>query len=235
MKLFITFLAVLMVASLVFAGPPLTGVYKSTLGQMLDGRYSESWNGPPFGNGNLGNTINSASWNNAALGTEWKVWCPSIAAPPTMVFDTRVGGWGIVRWDTNYEGGYLWLSQTGLWGNGEDYDGVVDFFRVTSDHIYENGILVGIDSGISMQGHFEDYSHCFAYSISNAEYLGNTSLLGKPADYPTFLDPVSCLDGSLTQGIWGDVHDTTFVIYSPSECTIDSEETTWGAVKALYQ
>jgi hypothetical protein len=175
------------------------------------------------------------SWNGSLLGTEWRVWCPSISAPPTIVFDTRTNGTGIIRYETSYTGGHIWFSQTGSWGNGEDYNADIDEFNVTSDHIYQDYVLTGINSNISLQGHFTAYSNCFTYSISNAEYFGDTNSGTLPAEYPSFLEPTNCQSGFLTQGAWGEVHDITVIIYSPTECTVKSQDTSWGAIKALYK
>ena len=93
MRFLITLALVALVATTVFAGPPQQGVYYSydmPSGSFPAGRFSESWAGPAT-HGQFGNTVNAESWDGTALGTVWKLWCPSIATPPVLVSDTRDG------------------------------------------------------------------------------------------------------------------------------------------------
>ena len=70
-------------AGSVSAGPPRNGTYTSSAGQLLHGRYSESWiNGGP---NQVGNTLHAASWDGVDLGTQWEVLCPSVVAPPVLI------------------------------------------------------------------------------------------------------------------------------------------------------
>src|SRR5512140_278384 len=122
MKLFPTILIVGILGGSVAAAqpcptyqPPVNGTYlmMENGGPMMTGRFSESWVGAGS-HGQVGNTINAASWNGTVAGTQWKLWCPQIAAPPTLIADTRdVSGTGEVTWRTMYSGGRFWLTSTG--------------------------------------------------------------------------------------------------------------------------
>ena len=50
--------------------------------------------------------------------------------------------------------------------------------------------------------------------------------------FPPFLDD-SCQTGTLARGGWGSVTEIALRILGT--CTVATEESTWGAVKALYQ
>jgi hypothetical protein len=222
-------------ASTAVAGPPQTGTYLSNDmgGTMLPGRFSESWVTNPPGQGQIGNTVNALSWDGTTLATEWKVWCPSIAAAPTLVSDTRDGnGTGDVTYHTDYIGGYFWLSMNGPWGDGsEDYTGVLMSFRIVATYQFVFGSLLGIRSNVTMVGDFDGYDDCMEYAINNAAFLG-MSPSPLPAGFPPFLD-TSCNSGTVTVGGWGSASDIALKILGT--CTIRTQETTWGAVKSLYR
>jgi hypothetical protein len=82
-----------------------------------------------------------------------------------------------------------------------------------------------------MQGDFDGYDDCLTYSINNAAFDGDTN--GGPfptGDYPEFIDD-TCNSGP-TIGGWGVATEITLAIYG--DCTVGTEETSWGAVKARY-
>jgi hypothetical protein len=72
---------------------------------------------------------------------------------------------------------------------------------------------------------------CVTLSISNAEMLGSTDTGAKPPNYPAFLAPSTCAP-TRTLGSWGEADEFTLII---TGCTVGTEVSTWGAVKALYE
>jgi hypothetical protein len=203
-------------------------------GQVLTGRFSESWV-DPGSHGQLDNTINAQSYDPTfGLGSQWEMWCASIALPPILVSDTRdVNGTGEVTWRTEYSGGQFWFSADGPWGDGsEDYTGVIDIFTATTTYLFVDGDVLGIRSNIVTSGQFDNFSDCFEYTINNTAFFGDTDTVGPlPLDFPEFVDN-NCQEGTRTRGGWGSVTEIALRILG--ECTVATEETTWGAVKSLY-
>jgi hypothetical protein len=233
-KLLLSF-GLLLAAVPVLAGQPQTGVYLSTDmgGQMLTGRFSESWV-DPGSHGQVGNTLNAQSYDAGfGLGSQWKLSCASIAFPPSLVSDTRVGGTGEVTYQTEYTGGLFWMSKSGPWGDGtEDYSGAIDVFRVTTTYMFVDGQVLGIRSNVTTSGSFDNYNDCFEYTINNTAFYGDTSMGPIPMDFPPFMES-SCQTGTRTRGGWGSVTEIALRILG--DCTVPAQDSTWGAVKALYE
>jgi hypothetical protein len=226
--------------------PPINGIYKSTDlpgGTILKGYFSESWVTATPGHGQIGNTINAASWDGTDLGGEWRVWCPSIALPPTLISDGRdVNGDGEVTWQTYYEGGKFWFSQNGPWSTDHlvDFTGDVHSFTVTTTYQYAfGGMLIGIRSNITFVGNFDLLDPrwddtCIVYEINNSSFFGSTDDGPKPPEFPMFLDPTGCpnmVAVTPALGGWGDVTHITIAI---NDCALPTKESTWGAIKTLY-
>jgi hypothetical protein len=228
--------AFLLAAVPALAGPPATGVYYSTDlgGLMLTGRFSESWV-DPGDHLQVGNTFNAESYDPGfGLGSQWKIYCASIALPPTLIADTRDGnGTGEVSYRSEYTGGLFWLSRFGPWGDGTiDYPGSIDIFTVTTTFMYVNNQLLGIRTNLTTAGTFDNYTGCFEYSINNTAYFGDTDTVGPlPAGFPAFMDD-QCQLGMRTRGGWGSVTEIALRILG--NCTVATEESTWGSLKALY-
>ncbi len=228
-------LGMILLAAPVFAGAPIPGTYLSTDmgGPMLTGRFSESWVGVG-GPGQIGNTVNAASWDGALLGTQWNLQCSHIAQAPVLVSDTRdVNGTGEVTYRTVYGGGSFWLSKSGPWSadNTVDYLGTLDSFISVATYQYVFGQLLGIRSNVTTQGHLNDYFQCWEYTINNAAFFGSTDTGPKPAGYPDFLD-ASCATGVLGRGGWGSATQIALRLYG---CIISVEPTTWSSAKSLYR
>jgi len=211
-------------------------VYKSTDlgGQMLVGRFSESWV-DPGSHGQVGNTIDAESFDPTfGLGSQWKLYCASIALPPTVIGDTRVNGTGEVSYRTQYAGGIFWISKNGPWGDGTvDYTGTIDNFIVTATYMYVNDQVLGIRANVTTRGSFDNYSGCFEYTIDNTAFYGDTDTSGPlPVGFPGFMDS-GCQTGTRTRGGWGSV--TEIALRVLGNCTVPTQDSTWGAVKSLYQ
>jgi len=222
----------LLVAVPAFAGAPASGTYYSwdmPLGSFDTGRFSESW---IPSSGQIGNTVNAMSWDGTTLGGEWVVSCPAIASEPTLIADTRdTNGDGDMIYFTIYGGGSFWLSMNGPWGDGsQDYTGWLNTFNVTSTHQYIGWARQGVRSNITMSGQFDGFDNCMEYVINNAAFTGETSILPMPPGYPPFINS-GCNTGPTTGG-WGDAVQIELNI--SGSCTIPVEDSTWGALKALY-
>ena len=221
---------------LAFAGPPADGIYTSTDlgGQVLLGRYSESWD-VPDGRLQMGNTGNKLSWNGATLGTQWQLYCTRIAGPPVLITDTVDGsGNGFREWKVVYVSGDMVLDGNGPWGDGSEpsYNANLHAYQEIKTFQYVNNQIVQSISNVSIQAAFQDFGEsCVTISILNQEELGNTNTAALPPNYPAFLVPITC-DPTRTLGAWGEVDEITLII---TGCTIPVEETTWGVIKSLYK
>lgn len=217
---------VLLAAVCVQAGAPADGIYKSTLGQMLAGRFSESWAGG--GQGQIGNAVHAMSWNGSALGTEWEISCPVLSAVPTLVYDSRdASGTGMVEYLSHYMGGGFWLSRTGLWGDGtQDYTGVLDYYTHNTTFLYLNWVPISYTANANFGGHFTGFCKCIT-GTANGCSVGQGNLAG---GYPPFLTS-NCVPITTIQGEWGTVQS---VILSIFECASGNDPSTWGAIKTLY-
>jgi hypothetical protein len=188
----------------------------------------------------VGNTLHAQSWDGATLGTEWKVWCASIALPPTLVSDTRDGNMtGEVTYRTVYGGGWFWFSKFGPWSadNLVDFTGTIQSFVVTSTQEWVFGTRIGTRANITVNGLFDQQyptwdPACMDYLISNTSIFGHTGMGPLPAGFPMFLDPGVCpAEAPLPDGAWGSVTQITVYI---TGCVVPVEKTTWGAIKATY-
>jgi hypothetical protein len=235
MKALLAFLLSLMIAMPAMAGPPAEGTYKSTDigGTMLTGFYSETWNGGPM---SVLNTVNEESWDGATLGTQWKWFCAYVASPPILLWDGVTGGSGQKIWQVVYTGGMAWLDGAGPWLNvGEPeafYNATVDTWIATVTEQYSGGVEVGTVKTVNATASFVGYQEtCIVLALSNLEKHGDGATL--PAGYPEFKNGAGCTSlGTTGPGEWGEVDDITYSILG---CTVGTEETSWGAVKARYR
>jgi len=234
--LVIVFAVILTVPLLAFAGPPIDGIYTSTDlgGQVLLGRYSESWD-VPDGRLQMGNTVNKLSWDGATLGTQWQLFCTRIGGPPVLITDTVDGnGNGFREWRVVYVAGDLVLDGNGPWGDGSEafYNANLHAYQEIKTFQYVNNQIVQCISNVSLQAAFQGWDEsCVTISILNQEELGSTNTASLPADYPPFLVPITC-DPTRTLGSWGEVDEITLIV---SGCTVPTEETTWGIIKSRYE
>jgi hypothetical protein len=216
------------------AGPPISGDYQSTDlgGPVYLGRYSEAWN---VGGSALdpGTTLNAESFDGADLGTQWRYWCSTVMAPPVLLVDNVDGnGNGNRTYMKTFIGGYIWLSGSGPWANGDpSYPGTIDTYAEFETITYSNWQPITAVTNVQATAHFDAYpDQCMAFYIGNGSEVGSTDKGDtKPADFPDFLD-IDC-NPTRTNGAWWDFFTITLSI---AGCTTPTEETSWGAVKALY-
>jgi hypothetical protein len=228
------FIIVILAASAALAGPPRSGTYRSTDlgGAVLTGNFSESWL-PAGAHGQVGNTVNAMSWDGATLGTQWKLWCPSVASPPVPTGDTRdLAGTGDVTYRTTYMGGEFWFSGAGPWGdNTNDFTGTLQNFSVTAVYHFDGGQLASIHSSVSTLGVFDGFPQCLEYTINSAVFTGTTDYTPKPGDYPDFLT-AGCAPNVLDRGGWGTAQSIAMSIL---HCRVGITPSAWGDVKRLYR
>lgn len=229
--------AFLLFAGIAFAGPPLDGIYQSAdidpLGEVELGRYSESWD---TGGGALlpGTTLNAESWDGADLGLQWRYYCGTIVSAPVLIFDNVNGsGTGNRTYEKAFVGGYIWLSGSGPWANGDpDYPGVIIDYTEWETITYVAWEPVAAVTNVQATAQFDNYPlECMYFAIGNGSEVGTTDDGDtKPADYPDFLQQTTC-DPVMTLGAWWNMFTLTMTI---TGCTNPTEETTWGEVKSLY-
>jgi len=233
----ICLLTVSLTAGAAFAGAPLDGIYKSVdIGGPIDiGHYSEGYL-VPNGATNVGTTFNAQSWDGANLGLMWTYTCGSILFPPTLLMDTvnPVTGTGSRTYMKTFIGGWIWLSGTGPWGNGDPgYAGPIDSYVEFETIQYVIWVRTHVVTNVQAQAHFNNYPQtCLAFSVANGVEIGSTDFgQVKPASYPDFLLQTSCVPGA-PHGSWWDMITISLVI---SGCNVPSEDHTWGSVKQLYK
>ncbi len=222
-------------ATAALAAAPVPGTYLSTDlgGLVLLGRGSQSWVAPLNANQGMGDVFNSASWNGAALGTQWTFGCGVQPSQQTTT-DNRVGGTGTVVFNNTFIGGNFFLSRFGPWGDGvNDLTGTVNLTQadVTLQYVNIGGVSTPVGSRLNLNssGQFNGSSCILTYTIANGIGLGDTDLAPFPPNYPALIDP-NCTP-TRSNGSWGDVKDIAMLI----ECPVPARGTTWGAVKQLYR
>jgi hypothetical protein len=224
-------IATFALATAAWAVDPVPGTYNSIDlgGPVLLGRGTQSWVAPLNAAHGVGDVLNSASWNGAALGTQWSFSCAVQAAAQTVT-DHRIAGTGTVVFDNTFNGGTFFLSKTGPWSDGiHDLAGTLGATHVIATVQYVNNQPVGSRLNIDSAGLFDGSQCTLTFAIANGIGLGDTDSGALPANYPAFLAP----DCSPTRvfGSWGDASQITFRV----DCPVPVHSTTWGRVKAIYR
>jgi hypothetical protein len=225
----------LLLAGASLAGPPLDGDYQSTDlgGPVYTGRYTEAWDaggGPVLG----GTTLNAESWDGAALATQWRYWCGTETSDGVLLVDNvnPSTGNGNRTYMKTFDGGYIWLSGTGPWANGDpDYYGTIDAYTEFETIQYSSWVPIAAVSNVQATAHFNDYPEsCMTFYIGNGTRMASTEIGDPiPPDYPDLLDP-DC-NATRTEGAFWAFTSVTLSIYG---CSVSAEESSWGGIKSIY-
>jgi hypothetical protein len=207
---------------------PYEGSWSTSAGTLLEGRISEAWCYSPFFSGVTGNTLNSASWNETTIGTQWTISGMAIDAAGAVEVgrDVNVAGFGWVDYLTYYEGGRFWLEGGTSWSDGTDLEGDVTLCAITARVTLVAGSPVGVTSNITIEGVFDVCQMCSIQIIGNSMQTWKTGdAAAMPASYPPFL----CGANS------GELHYSCCLTASVLCTTTGTEESTWGAIKEMYK
>jgi hypothetical protein len=208
---------------------PHEGSWTAPDGGLLEGRISEAWCLSPFDFGQPGNTLNAESWDDAALGTQWKIWGMSIDAAGAVEgeSDFNEAGFGWVDYNINYEGGRFWLEGSNPWSDGTDLEGNVTLCNFNTRVTYVNFVIpVAASSNITVVGIFDICPECSIEIGGNSMRLWMTGAAGAmPSDYPPFL----CGANS------GELQYTCCLTATIMCSVTGNEESTWGAIKEMYR
>ena len=232
MRLVTAFIMVLAMTGLALAAcPDLNGIWSNVpdsnpeYHSILEGRLSDAWcGGVP---GESGNMMDVQSWDDSALGLEWKFWGMTVdAAGGTMVYDGVTGGNGIRITEYGFDGGQFWLSGDGLWTDGDvELTGAVLDYTVIRTETFVGGEIVAAVSNITFEGTFDDCDSCHLYATANSNLVWRSGYAwAMPAGYPGFL----CGDG----GELGEFYDMTVGIECEGTATAPRS---WSGIKTLYR
>jgi hypothetical protein len=227
-------LLILLLAGTALAGPPLSGAYKSVDigGPVYVGRYTEGW---AAGGGAIfaGATLNAESWDGATLGAQWKYWCGTQVSNSILLINTvDVNGNGNRTYMSTFVGGYIWLSGSGPWANGDpDYPGVIDNYAEFETITYQNWVPISAVTNVQAMAHFNNYpALCMTFYIGNGSRVATTDLGDPiPPNYPAFLDP-ACSPTETLGACW----DFFTITLTLTNCAVGTEQSTWGAIKSIY-
>ena len=227
-------------AAAVYAGPPVNGTYKSTLGQFDEGTATTSWFGGYF----AGNLIFARSASGGVFTNDWQISCASVVSAVLIV--PKFGPTGQEIWQITYAPGTgVSLGGPGNpWDGGDAvYNGIIDAYTEIRTVQYVNNAIVGAVSDHAISAHLTGYTEsCVAWAIGNGTLRGGTppgvptfsypTLQSvKPAGYPNFPQP-GCFFQANGTGHWDDIRDLTLSI---TGCAVATEQSTWGNVKAMYR
>jgi hypothetical protein len=227
-------LLILLLAEASFAAAPLSGSYQSTDlgGPVYVGRYTEGW---AAGGGALssGTTLNAESWDGMALASQWKYWCSTQTTPAVLLVNTVNGsGNGNRTYMSTFNGGYIWLSGSGPWANGDvDYPGTIMNYAEFETITYSNWVPIAAVTNVQAMAKFDAYpGSCMTFYIGNGSRVSTTDLGDPvPANYPGFLDP-GC-NPSYSLGACWDFFSVTLTI---TDCSVGTEPATWGGIKSMF-
>jgi len=141
-------------------------------------------------------------------------------------------GNGNRTYQKTFVGGYIWLSGTGPWANGDpDYYGVIDSYTEFETISYTNWVPIAAVTNVQAIAHFDDYpEQCMTFYIGNGSRTASTEVGDPvPPDYPDLLD-TDC-NSTRTEGAFWDFYSVTLSIYG---CQISTEPSTWGQIKSIH-
>ena len=229
-------------AAAVWAGPPLSGTWKSTNGDFDEGTATTKWAAGNFVG--VGNVLYGRSYAGGVFTNDWTIQCPTVVA--VTVLSPIVGVNGNAIYMFTYSGGYVTLGGPGNPWNGGDavYTGVIDTYTEIRTIQYASSKIVGAVSDHSVSAHIQGYNDaCVAWAIGNGVLRGGSSpslplpfnytvlQSVKSAGYPDY-PGAGCVLGPNGPGHWDDIRDLTLTVQG---CAVATEPTTWGGVKSIYR
>lgn len=217
--------------AIAFAGAPLTGAWSTTDlgGPIPSGRYTEGWT---TGGAMLaGTTLNAASWDGAVLGGMWSYSCATEFSDAELVDDSVVAGNGTRTWKKSFNGGTIWLSGAGPWGNGDaSYSGPIISYTEYETLTYVGGTVIAARTNVNAVAEIDGYeSSCLGFSVGNGAKVGDTTG-GMLANYPALLT-TSCSPGAPNGAFWNFSQMTLYI----ANCAVGEEATSWSSVKAMFR
>ncbi|MFQ5510265.1 MAG: hypothetical protein ACE5EO_00295 [Candidatus Krumholzibacteriia bacterium] len=209
------------------AGAPIQGTYKSSAGQVMAGRYAES-----FANAGEfltpGNVMTTESWNGASLATQYFFSCPQLVSVNLVQDNTGGTGNGSIIWSKVYLGGAFFMNGAGeAWDGGDaTYSGVIDTYTERVTVLFIGGVRVSATSNIEGSGRFNGFPNaCISWIANGVDVAG-----AKPAGFPDYVD--SSCNPNRVFGRFGNRTDYTINVIP---CVVPVEDATWGHIKALYE
>ena len=170
----------------------------------------------------------------ANLGLQWHYWCSTQVTTPVLLVDNvDVNGNGNRTYMKTFVGGYIWLSGSGPWANGDpDYPGMITTYVEFETIQYVAWERVAVVTNIQASAKFDNYpAECLNFDVGNGSEVGSTDFGDmQPATYPELLQQTTCAPG-MPYGSWWDLFTLTLTI---TGCTTPVEEATWGSIKAIY-
>lgn len=231
-------------AAAAFAGPPLSGTWKSTNGDFDEGTATSTWLGGHYLS--VSNTLYGRSFAGGVFTNDWTINCPTAVAviPLGAPISPATGNYIYM---ITYTGGYVTLGGPGNPWNGGDavYTGIIDTYTEIRTIQVAGGKIVGAVSDHSVSAHIQGYTDaCVAWGIGNGVLRGGTPpgapvpfnypLLQsvKSAGYPGYPDASCSPNPFFGTGHWDDIRDLTVSI---TGCAVATEPSTWGSVKSMYR
>ena len=225
-------------AAAVWAGPPLSGTWKTTDGDFDEGTATSKWAAPGYLG--VGAVIYGRSYN-GGFTNDWTINCPMVAS--VLLISGTGGGTGNSTYMITYTGGYETLGGPGNpWDGGDAvYTGTITSYYEFRTVQYVSGKIVGAVSDHDVSAHIQGYNDsCAAWAIGNGVLIGTTPHASfvspiktvKDPNYPDFPAPGTCLLSPNGPGHWDDIRDLTLSI---TGCTVATQPTTWGGVKSMYR
>ncbi len=223
-------LLALVIPAVALAGAPLQGSWSSTdLGGIVPlGRYTEGW---MAGGGALsaGTTFNAASWDGVSLGSSWSYHCSVEGGDAILIDDSVVAGNGTRTWKCIFTGGTIWLSGSGPWGNGDpEYTGPILSYVEYETVTYVANVAIAARTNVQATARIDGYdSECLGFTVGNGAKVGDGL---PPANYPPLLY-TDCSPTATDGASW----DFSQLVLYIASCEVSTEDSSWGALKALYR
>jgi hypothetical protein len=230
-------------AAAVWAGPPLSGTWKSTNGDFDEGTATTKWSATNNYIG-VGNVLYGRSFAGGVFTNDWTISCPIVVSVIPLV--PIAGANGNAIFQITYSGGYVTLGGPGNPWNGGDavYTGTIDTYTEIRTIQYASSKIVGAVSDHSVTAHIQGYPEsCIAWAIGNGVLRGgdspstplpfNYGVLQslKGNGYPGY--PLGgCALSPQGPGHWDDIRDLTLSVQG---CAVATDPTTWGEIKAKYR